>query len=76
VSESRIQWVRNGSIWLAYRIFGDGDTTLLWSTGWATNLDFYDEPTSSYAIAMQMLSAEMRARCRRASTPLTTSSIY
>ena len=56
MADSRIRYARNGSVSLAYRVFGAGETTLVWSTGWASNLDWYDDPTSSYAIAMQMLS--------------------
>jgi hypothetical protein len=34
VSDGRVRYARNGDVRLAYREFGDGDTTLVWIPGW------------------------------------------
>jgi pimeloyl-ACP methyl ester carboxylesterase len=55
MSAGRVRYARNGDIRLAYRVWGDGDPTLVWVPGWFSNVDLYDDPTSAYsAIAAQL----------------------
>jgi hypothetical protein len=42
----QVRYARNGSVRLAYREFGDGDTTPVWNPGWFSNVDLADEPGS------------------------------
>ena len=39
-----MQYARNGSVRLAYRIWGDKDPTLVWVPGWISNVDAWDIP--------------------------------
>ena len=40
-----VHYARNGSVRLAYRIFGEGDTTLVWIPGWISNVDLWTDPS-------------------------------
>jgi pimeloyl-ACP methyl ester carboxylesterase len=44
VSDGHVQYARNGSVRLAYRIWGDKDPTLVWVPGWISNVDAWDIP--------------------------------
>ncbi len=39
-----VHYARNGDVRLAYRVLGDGDTTVVWVPGWVSNVDFLLEP--------------------------------
>jgi hypothetical protein len=39
VGSERVSYARNEKVRLAYRIFGDGDITLIWVPGWVSNVD-------------------------------------
>jgi pimeloyl-ACP methyl ester carboxylesterase len=55
MSDGRVRYARNGDVRLAYRQFGEGDTTLVWNPGWFSNVDLIDEPgTPITAIAEQL----------------------
>ena len=41
---SRVRYARNGSVRLAYRVFGDGEITLAVVPGWVSNVDLWDDP--------------------------------
>ena len=43
VTDGRVQYARNGSVRLAYRVIGDGDTPLVFVPGWVSNVDSYDD---------------------------------
>lgn len=58
MSDPRVRYARNGSVRLAYREFGDGDTTLVWNPGWFSNVDLVDEPASPVTAVVEQL-AEM-----------------
>ena len=58
MSDRRVRYARNGSVRLAYREFGEGDTTLVWNPGWFSNVDLFDEPASPItAVAEQLAEA-------------------
>jgi pimeloyl-ACP methyl ester carboxylesterase/class 3 adenylate cyclase len=44
VSDGQVHYARNGSVRLAYRIWGDKDPTLVWVPGWISNVDMWDYP--------------------------------
>jgi len=44
VDDGHVHYARNGSVRLAYRIWGDKDPTLVWVPGWISNVDGWDVP--------------------------------
>ncbi len=40
-----VHYARNGSVRLAYRVLGEGDTTLVWNPGWFSNVDLWTDPS-------------------------------
>ena len=42
MKDGGVRYARNGSVRLAYRVFGEGDTTLVWIPGWISNADILD----------------------------------
>jgi pimeloyl-ACP methyl ester carboxylesterase/class 3 adenylate cyclase len=55
MSVGPVRYARNGDTRLAYRVWGDGDPTLVWIPGWVSNVDLFDDPTSPFsAIAAQL----------------------
>jgi len=55
MSDRRVRYARNGSVRLAYREFGEGDTTLVWNPGWFSNVDLVDEPASPITAVVEQL---------------------
>ena len=45
MKDGGVHYTRNGSVRLAYRVFGDGDTTLVWIPGWISNVDLWTDPS-------------------------------
>jgi pimeloyl-ACP methyl ester carboxylesterase len=60
VVDTRVRYARNGSVRLAYRVFGDGDTTLVWSPGWFSNVDMYDDPSTPSAAMVEQFAPATR----------------
>jgi pimeloyl-ACP methyl ester carboxylesterase/class 3 adenylate cyclase len=60
VSGGRVHYARNGSVRLAYRIWGDGDPTLVWVPGWISNVDVWDLPESPFASFPELLGEQTR----------------
>jgi pimeloyl-ACP methyl ester carboxylesterase len=60
VSSERVRYARNGDVRLAYRVFGDGDVTLVWVPGWVSNVDMYDDPTTPFASVVAALARKTR----------------
>jgi pimeloyl-ACP methyl ester carboxylesterase len=60
VDSSRVRYARNGSVRLAYRVFGDGEITLVLVPGWVSNVDFYDDPTTPFAPLVAHLARKTR----------------
>ncbi|MGV0834924.1 adenylate/guanylate cyclase domain-containing protein [Mycolicibacterium thermoresistibile] len=44
-----VHYARNGSVRLAYRIWGDGEPTLVWVPGWISNVDMWDVADNPFA---------------------------
>jgi pimeloyl-ACP methyl ester carboxylesterase/class 3 adenylate cyclase len=44
VIDGGVHYARNGDVRLAYRVLGDGDTTLVWVPGWVSNVDLLVDP--------------------------------
>ena len=60
MSGGRVHYARNGSVRLAYRIWGDGDPTLVWVPGWISNVDVWDLPESPFASFPELLGEQTR----------------
>jgi pimeloyl-ACP methyl ester carboxylesterase len=60
VSDGRVRYARNGDARLAYRAFGDGDTTLVWIPGWFSNVEMYDDPATPQTAIIAQLAEAMR----------------
>jgi class 3 adenylate cyclase/pimeloyl-ACP methyl ester carboxylesterase len=60
MSDRRVRYARNGTVRLAYRVFGDGDTTLVWNPGWFSNVDIVDEPGSPIGVIADQLAEVTR----------------
>jgi pimeloyl-ACP methyl ester carboxylesterase/class 3 adenylate cyclase len=60
VSDGRVRYARNGDVRLAYREFGDGDTTLVWIPGWFSNVEMYDDPATPQTAVIAQLAEAMR----------------
>jgi pimeloyl-ACP methyl ester carboxylesterase/class 3 adenylate cyclase len=60
MSDGRVRYARNGSVRLAYREFGEGDTTLLWNPGWFSNVEILDEPMSPIMAVIEQLAQATR----------------
>jgi class 3 adenylate cyclase len=43
-SQRGVHYARNGDVRLAYRVWGEGDTTLVWVSGWVSNVDLLVDP--------------------------------
>ncbi|OBI84206.1 hydrolase [Mycobacterium sp. 1245805.9] len=55
MADRRVRYARNGSVRLAYREFGEGDTTLVWNPGWFSNVELVDEPASPLTAVVEQL---------------------
>ncbi len=60
MGSDQVRYARNGDVRLAYRVFGDGDITLVWVPGWVSNVDFYDDPTTPFAPVVAKLARRTR----------------
>jgi class 3 adenylate cyclase len=60
VGSDRVRYARNGNVRLAYRVFGEGDITLVWVPGWVSNVDLYDDPTTPFAPVVAQLARKTR----------------
>jgi len=60
MSDGRVRYARNGSVRLAYREFGEGETTLVWNPGWFSNVDLVDEPASPITAVTEQLAEATR----------------
>jgi class 3 adenylate cyclase/pimeloyl-ACP methyl ester carboxylesterase len=60
VADGRVRYVRNGDVRLAYRVYGDAETTLVWVPTMFSSIDRYDDPTFPWGAAVDKLSRELR----------------
>ncbi len=55
-----MRYVRNGDVRLAYRVYGDGETTLVWVPTVLSSIDRCDDPAFPWGAFVERLSREMR----------------
>lgn len=55
MADGRVHYARNGDVRLAYRVFGEGEPTLVWVPGWVSNVDLYDDPAYMFAPIIEQL---------------------
>lgn len=60
MASDRVRYAPSGGVRLAYRVFGDGDVTLVWVPGWVSNVDLYDDPTTPFAPVVAQLARKTR----------------
>jgi class 3 adenylate cyclase len=60
VSDGRVRYVRNGDLRLAYRVYGDGETNLVWVPTVFSSIDRYDDPAFPWGVAVEQMSRHMR----------------
>lgn len=60
VSDGGVRYARNGDVRLAYRVFGDGEPTLVWVPGWVSNVDLQDDPAFPFAAITEQLATGTR----------------
>jgi pimeloyl-ACP methyl ester carboxylesterase/class 3 adenylate cyclase len=60
VYDSGVHYARNGSVRIAYRVLGDGDTTLVWLPGWFSNVDLWEDPTMPFTQFVDSLAGRTR----------------
>ena len=53
--DGRVRYARNGQTRLAYREFGESDTSLVWIPGWFSNVEQYDDPMSPFTAVVEQL---------------------
>ena len=58
--DGRVHYARNGDVRLAYRVFGDGEPTLVWVPGWVSNVDLHDDPAYPFAPITEQLAKGTR----------------
>jgi class 3 adenylate cyclase/alpha-beta hydrolase superfamily lysophospholipase len=56
VKDGGVHYARNGSVRLAYRVFGEGETTLVWIPGWISNADILTAPDMPFQGFLETLS--------------------
>ena len=60
MSDGRVRYVRNDDVRLAYRVYGDADTTVVWVPTMLSSIDRYDDPTFPWGAAVEEMSREVR----------------
>lgn len=60
MTDRRVRYARNGTVRLAYREFGEGETTLVWNPGWFSNVEILDEPASPLMGVIEQLAEGTR----------------
>lgn len=60
VKDGGVHYARNGSVRLAYRVLGEGDTTLVWIPGWISNVDVWTDPALPFVLFVEELARGTR----------------
>ena len=60
MSEAGVRYARNGDVRIAYRLLGSGDTTMVLTPGWISNLDLLDNPLNPFAGLLQQCDGATR----------------
>jgi pimeloyl-ACP methyl ester carboxylesterase len=56
-----VQYARNGSVRLAFRVLGEPDAPpLVFVPGWISSVEYYDDPTSPFAMMAEALAGSTR----------------
>jgi class 3 adenylate cyclase/pimeloyl-ACP methyl ester carboxylesterase len=55
-----VRYVRNGKVRLAYRVYGEGEFTLVWVPTVLSSIDRYDDAAFPWGAFVQQLSRQMR----------------
>lgn len=55
-----VHYATNGDFRLAYRVLGDGDTTLVWIPGWISNVDMLDDHEAPFTGFFEQMAEEVR----------------
>ncbi|WP_123025466.1 adenylate/guanylate cyclase domain-containing protein [Mycolicibacterium stellerae] len=56
MKDGGVHYARNGSVRLAYRVLGEGETTLVWIPGWISNADILTAPDMPFQAFLEALS--------------------
>ena len=60
MKDGGVHYARNGSVRLAYRVLGEGDTTLVWIPGWISNVDVWTDPGLPFVSFVEALARGTR----------------
>lgn len=60
VKDGGVHYARNGSVRIAYRVLGEGDTTLVWLPGWFSNVEMWDDPSMPFQGVVESLTHGVR----------------
>jgi class 3 adenylate cyclase/predicted alpha/beta hydrolase len=60
VNDGAVHYARNGSVRLAYRVLGEGETTLVWNPGWFSNVDLWTDPSLPFVTFVEGLARGTR----------------
>ena len=60
VNGGRVRYAGNGTVRLAYRVFGEAENTVVWTPGAARNVESFDDPASPFATLVKQLSQVTR----------------
>ena len=60
VIDGGVHYARNGDVRLAYRVLGDGDTTLVWVPGWVSNVEWLVDPELPFTPFFEQLAHRAR----------------
>src|SRR5436190_7511507 len=60
MSVGPVQYARNGSARITYRVIGDAETPLVWVPGWVSNVDGFDDPEGMFTAMGEELGASTR----------------
>ena len=64
MSDGRVRYARDGKARIAYRMWGEADTTLVFVLGWvAGSIDTFDSPTSLYGAILELFLPQTRVLC-------------
>ena len=60
MKDGGVHYARNGSVRLAYRVLGEGDTTVVWNPGWFSHVDEWVDPAMPFVAFVEALTRGVR----------------
>jgi class 3 adenylate cyclase/pimeloyl-ACP methyl ester carboxylesterase len=60
VAASKVRYARNGDVRLAFRVYGDSETTVVWVPTFLSSIDIHDDPSHPWGAATELLAREVR----------------